>query len=115
MIVVTVEGTTFKSLQAVGHDCPPSILLITYIFSSNVIDFHGLLVTFSLAVALPHLCLDMVPFLFFILIHELLKKLQGTVLMYAMNCYNVAQIVIKTYDIQLHKSSFKINLPLSKE
>jgi hypothetical protein len=54
-----------KSLQTVGRHRPPSILLITSIFFSNVRDLRGLFATFSLAVALPLLRLDMVPLLFF--------------------------------------------------
>jgi hypothetical protein len=34
--------------------------------------------------------------------------------MYTISHYNVAQIIIKTYSILLHKPSFKINLPVSK-
>jgi hypothetical protein len=34
---------------------------------------------------------------------------------YTINRYNVAQIIIKAYSIQLHKLNIKINLPLNKE
>jgi hypothetical protein len=72
-----MEGAIFKSLQRVGCDCPPIILLITSIFSANVIDLHGLLATFSLAAALPLLGLGMAALLFFILKHELIKNFKA--------------------------------------
>jgi hypothetical protein len=36
------------------------------------------------------------------------------ILMHRINSYNVAQIIIKSCSIQLHKPNFKINLPLSR-
>jgi hypothetical protein len=41
MIAVTVEGAIFKSLQTVARDCPPSILLITSVFSSTITDLRS--------------------------------------------------------------------------
>jgi hypothetical protein len=49
MIVITVEGAIFNSLQTVGCDYPPSIPP----FFFKCYRFACLLATFSLAVALP--------------------------------------------------------------